>query len=198
MPSRAARHYRQFLPCTRSKNLEINTISCCLLQADIEGLPEVAVAVQAMRPLGDLLTHACVGVVEGGSQGSGQVRVRFTPPADAFELCHYQLTSEFSLPIRGFYQLKNVGPDTAKLLLQLKLHDALPNAFEFCDVLLPFRARGRIREVEGVPSCGAVSVAADGHGVQWRIGPRFVGKQNVVSFPAVIRFHMDAHASVYW
>ncbi len=44
-----------------------------------------------------------------------------------------------------------------KLLLQLKLHEALPNAFEYCDVLLPFRMHGRVREVEGTPTCGAVS-----------------------------------------
>lgn len=161
-------------------------VSC---KADLEGLPEVAVVLHAGKAFGDLVSHACVSAVEG-TLGSTQVRLRFSPPSDMFELCHYQ-AAEFNLPIRGFYQLKNVSHDTVKWLLQLKLSDTFPNSFEHCDVYLPFRGRGRVKEIEGVPTCGSASVAADGHGVVWRIGAKFVGKQNVVAFPGVIHFHME-------
>jgi hypothetical protein len=174
-------------------------------QADMEGFPEVSLVLQAARTMSDMAVHPCVVAADTASQAAAfQFRLRFLPPADAFDLCHYQVTprlcsscscqvpSDFICPIRGFYQLKVhyaippppsvlflflircvlpillsyyhflcsyqlVGGDSAKMLLQLKLHDSYPNLFEYCDVTLPFRGRGRVREIEGSPSCGTAA-----------------------------------------
>ena len=91
-------------------------------------------------------------------------KIRFSPPADQFTLCHYQSSSLAFLPVRGFYQMKvslslsllhnllassiNIilfsfppsvkGDSTIKILVQLKLNESVKNSFEFFDVQIPF------------------------------------------------------------
>ena len=51
---------------------------------------------------------------------------------------------------------QEIGLDSVKLLVQLKLHESVPNNFEFCDAHVCFNY-GSIASIESKPSAGTVA-----------------------------------------
>lgn len=58
--------------------------------------------------------------------------------------------------VREHASSQEIGPDSVKLLVQMKLMDGVSNQFEALQLTLPFFNHGRIREVEANPSIGTV------------------------------------------
>ena len=141
------------------------------------------------RPLGATSLHACVLAAETRAQGgtNNQLKLRFSPPLETFDLVHFQNNTDFMLPFRGFYQLKSVSTNTVKLLLQLKLNDSFTNQLEYFSVTLPLPGRGRITEWDGVPTGGSVQLGAEAASLVWQIG-KMPPKNNAISFQGIVHF----------
>ena len=56
----------------------------------------------------------------------------------------------------------NSHKNKAQMLIQLKVDDALPGLFEYCEARVPFSGRGRILDVEATPGMGTVMIEDDG------------------------------------
>lgn len=119
-------------------------------------------------------------------------RLRFAPPAHQFELCNYAVQEgAVKLPIRGFFQMKAISGDSAQMLIQLKVDDALPGTFDSCEARVPFSGRGKIVDVEANPGVGSVVVEDDGKTILWKIGQR-KKKSSELTLPATVRFAKSA------
>jgi hypothetical protein len=132
----------------------------------------------------------------------------FQPPLGQFCLANYSVSLP-KLPIRGFYQLRDTGTASSaaptaststaptvpvslqvfKMLIQLKLSDYLPNAFDYCDVEIPFPTKREIVSFDLVPTCGTVTVHPKKRNVLiWSLGTRFTGRNLEVNMPGSITF----------
>lgn len=130
-------------------------VSC---KAEVEGVPDIALSFSSVAALDGLMTHPCVALADTGV-ALAKRKIKFTPPLETFELCQYRVAAgeEMNIPIRAFYQMKEMSSSCVKLLVQLKLHATFPNQFEYCSVTLPFFNRGHIANHEGTPTSGSIS-----------------------------------------
>ncbi len=101
-------------------------------------------------------------------------------------LMRYEASPPASLPFRAFYQLKPVSLKEAKLLIQMKLNDKLPNAFEYCNVVIPFQAA--VDSFEVSPTEGSVKKGADGRSLLWELGTSVQGRKLECALPVTVRF----------
>ena len=93
-------------------------VHCYYIQAELEGSPEILLTITTPSeapPLDPyLIVHPAVQLTSASSQLDSSAhdleqrhrKIRFTAPSEQFTLCHYQMSSVTSLPIRGFYQMK--------------------------------------------------------------------------------------------
>lgn len=111
----------------------------------------------------------------------------FQPPLGQIALATFNVSSS-RLPIRGFYQLRETpNPNVYKVLVQLKLSDFVNNAFEFCEVELPFPTRKEISTFDLIPSTGQVIIhPKKKNSLIWSLGTRFVGRNMEVSLPGSV------------
>jgi len=65
-------------------------------------------------------------------------KLQFSPPVGQFVLFRYDVDNVDKLPIRGYYQMKEISSTEIKVLLQLKLQEYVRNDFVYCRVVLPF------------------------------------------------------------
>jgi hypothetical protein len=101
-------------------------------------------------------------------------------------LMRFDAAPPSSLPFRAFYQMKPVSSREAKLLIQMKLNDRLPNNFEFCNVVLPFHSS--IESFEVSPTEGLVKKRADGKALVWDLGTAIQGRKLECALPVTVKF----------
>ena len=115
-------------------------------------------------------------------------KVTFSPPLDCFILCKYNIEDVTEVPIRGFYQMKEITKKEVKLLVQLKYSEKYVNNFQYCEMELPFGNRGSIVHIDIVPTAGAVTISSNRKSLKWNIGQKFTNKSLEVSLPATVYF----------
>jgi hypothetical protein len=113
----------------------------------------------------------------------------FQPPLGQILLANFSVNIP-KLPIRGFYQLKETTiPNQFKILIQLKLGDFVNNAFDYCDVEIPFPTRKEIASFDVVPNTGNVVIhPKKKNTLIWSLGTRFSGRNLEVALPGTIVF----------
>lgn len=85
------------------------------------------------------------------------------------------------------------GPREAKVLIQLKLSDSVPNQFESCCVVIPFgSAGGAVDSFEVSPTEGAVRRGPDAATLVWDLGPTVVGRKLECALPMTVRVDRGA------
>jgi hypothetical protein len=113
----------------------------------------------------------------------------FQPPLGQICLANFSVVVP-KLPIRGFYQLRDTTTSNVfKILIQLKLSDFVNNAFDYCDIEIPFPTRKEILSFDLVPSSGNVIIHPKKKNcLIWSLGTRFAGRNLEVSMPGSIVF----------
>ncbi|KAM7164277.1 AP-5 complex subunit mu-1 isoform 2-T2 [Macrochelys suwanniensis] len=166
---------------------KVGQLPSLLMQCDLEGATSnVTVSLNLPAngsPLQDILVHPCVTSLDSAiltscsvdvmddSAFSGPYKLPFTPPSDLFNLCYY--TSQVPVPpILGFYQLKEEELQL-KLTVNLKLHESVKNAFEYCEARIPFFNRGPVTHLEYKVSYGQLDVYREKSLLVWVIGQKF-------------------------
>ncbi|NXA49425.1 AP5M1 protein, partial [Nothocercus julius] len=160
------------------------TVTC---KCDIEGAaPNVTLSLNLPTngsPLQDIVVHHCVTSLDSAmlmsssidssddSAFSGPYKFPFIPPSDSFDLCSY--TSQVPVPpILGCYQLNEEGSQL-KYSVNLKLHESIKNAFDYCEARLPFFNRGPITHLEYKVSYGQLDLSREKSLLVWVIGQKF-------------------------
>lgn len=115
-------------------------------------------------------------------------KISFNPPLEQFKLLSYGITGVKNIPIRGFYQMKEIPNNGVKVLIQLKLSSEMTNNFDYCIVRIPFKNRGNIVQVTSSPTTGTVHIDMNLRSLIWNIGQKFTGKSLEVALPADIYF----------
>ncbi|XP_022252660.1 AP-5 complex subunit mu-1-like isoform X2 [Limulus polyphemus] len=113
-------------------------------------------------------------------------KLRFSPPLHEFILCQYKVKYSKVAPILGVYKLR--GEQTVELLLQLKLAEGIKNAFDTCEVLLPFSHRGVIQRQEVKASQGNIKEGENRDCLIWSLGSKFPSKTLEASLTGKIYF----------
>jgi len=73
----------------------------------VEGVPDVVVAIASPLHLTGIRSHPCVHSPVNNTVSAGEIRLRFSPPLEEFDLLKYQVApADTMLPVRGFYQMK--------------------------------------------------------------------------------------------
>ncbi|CAL1547985.1 unnamed protein product [Lymnaea stagnalis] len=129
-------------------------------------------------PLDLLLLHPCVQRADWQDLAESNHdtrlaprRIRFSPPAENFTICHYTVKKLLELPVFGVYQMK--PEDTrASITVQLKLNDQIKNNFEYCELHIPFYTRAPILSFEGTPTQGSVMLSSNKKEIVWNIGKK--------------------------
>ncbi|EGG18271.1 hypothetical protein DFA_03763 [Cavenderia fasciculata] len=115
-------------------------------------------------------------------------KITFTPPLDIFKVLGYGVSDCKVFPLRGFYQMKEIGPNIVKVLVQLKLAADMTNSFEYCLLKMPFKNRGNILNIHASPTNGTVHIEPNLKSLVWNIGQKFSGRNLEVALPAEITF----------
>lgn len=148
-------------------------VYCC---ADIGGIPEVCVPISFHNDQGalpEISVHNCAHVVGGiKAARSDSFKITCTPPTGPFVLCRYRFASSPVMPIRGFYQIKEMSPVEFRLLLQIQFHPLVGNTFWNCQVRLPFHHRGVIKSHDLKCTGGSFSLTDHGQSVLWNLNVR--------------------------
>eukprot|EP00928_Gymnodinium_smaydae_P014383 TRINITY_DN15258_c0_g1_i2.p1 TRINITY_DN15258_c0_g1~~TRINITY_DN15258_c0_g1_i2.p1 ORF type:complete len:739 (+),score=148.48 TRINITY_DN15258_c0_g1_i2:277-2493(+) len=155
------------------------TIYCC---ADVSGIPEIILPIsysgdqasaKPARPP-DFSVHNCAHIVDDvrGGKSADSLKISCTPPTGPFVLCRYRYATSPIIPVRGFYQLKEMSPVEFRLLLQVQFHPIVTAAFWSCQVRLPFHHRGVIKSHDLKCSGGSFSVTDQGHSILWNLNVR--------------------------
>eukprot|EP01113_Clastostelium_recurvatum_P001049 TRINITY_DN10444_c0_g3_i1.p1 TRINITY_DN10444_c0_g3~~TRINITY_DN10444_c0_g3_i1.p1 ORF type:complete len:482 (-),score=-3.74 TRINITY_DN10444_c0_g3_i1:49-1494(-) len=160
-----------------------------LCRAELEGLPEVTAfivppASSTPPEINFISVDPCVQAELDPTHSNKFV---FVPPLDPFNLCTYGVSRMNRIPLRGFYQMKEISPNVVKILVQLKL-DSDTNQFEYCVMHIPFKGRGFISGVQMSPTAGSVALDPSQTMLVWNIGQKFTGKNLEVALPAEISF----------
>ncbi|KAL6061238.1 AP-5 complex subunit mu-1 [Balamuthia mandrillaris] len=180
------------------------SITC---KAELEDVPEITVcltqnmpqsattltsapASSSTRNTGGLptLSHFTVSPKVQASDVLATKKLCFSPPLSPFTLCSYAATGLARLPIRGFYQMKEIENNQVKLLVQLKLEADVNNHFEYCEVHIPFPNRGKIVATQVSPTAGTISFDTHEQTLIWNIGQRFTARNLEVALPATLTF----------
>ncbi|XP_019373962.1 PREDICTED: AP-5 complex subunit mu-1 isoform X1 [Gavialis gangeticus] len=181
------------------------TVTC---KCDLEGAASnVTISVNLPAngsPLQDILVHPCVTSLDSAiltassvdglddSAFSGPYKFPFAPPSDLFDLCYY--TSQVPVPpILGFYQMKE-EESQLKLTINLKLHESVKNAFEYCEARIPFFNRGPITHLEYKVSYGQLDLSREKSLLVWVIGQKFpksleISLSGTVTFGSINKEH---------
>ncbi|XP_025053739.1 AP-5 complex subunit mu-1 isoform X3 [Alligator sinensis] len=191
-----------FINSSQKNEAEINA------KCDLEGAASnVTISVNLPAngsPLQDILVHPCVTSLDSAiltassvdgmddSAFSGPYKFPFTPPSDVFDLCYY--TSQVPVPpILGFYQMKE-EESQLKLTINLKLHESVKNAFEYCETRIPFFNRGPITHLEYKVSYGQLDLSREKSLLVWVIGQKFpksleISLSGTVTFGSINKEH---------
>ncbi|XP_059579331.1 AP-5 complex subunit mu-1 isoform X3 [Alligator mississippiensis] len=191
-----------FINSSQKNEAEINA------KCDLEGAASnVTISVNLPAngsPLQDILVHPCVTSLDSAiltassvdgmddSAFSGPYKFPFTPPSDVFDLCYY--TSQVPVPpILGFYQMKE-EESQLKLTINLKLHESVKNAFEYCEARIPFFNRGPITHLEYKVSYGQLDLSREKSLLVWVIGQKFpksleISLSGTVTFGSINKEH---------
>ncbi|CAE7323032.1 AP5M, partial [Symbiodinium necroappetens] len=169
------------------------TVYCC---ADIAGVPEVCVPISfqphtAKTSSGaeaeedtslhssppEISVHNCAHIVGGIKPAKDEsFKISCLPPTGPFVLCRYNFRRSPSIPVRGFYQLKELSPVEFRLLLQVQLHPLVSSASSSgswnCQVRLPFDHRGVIRSHDLKCTSGSFSLADHSRSIVWNLNVR--------------------------
>lgn len=156
---------------------------------DLEIHPEITVPLNraaAGSELQDVRYHPCVTSPPWTTYPLITV---FQPPLGDFTLANFSVNIP-KLPIRGFYQLRETSvPNQVKILIQLKLSEFVNNAFDYCDVEIPFPTRKDILSFDLVPSTGSIAPhPKKKNSLVWSLGTRFSGRNLEVALPGTINF----------
>jgi len=157
------------------------------IKADLEGLPEVTLGLTWPPKPNQIQSF----LLDSRAQGADVTRTKkicFSPPLGQFLLATYSLDALHKLPLRGFYQMKSGEAGQIKILVQLKLDEAVHNEFEYCEVHIPLPNRGRIASVQASPTLGSVRIEDNRAGLVWDIGQRISTRNLEVALPATIFF----------
>lgn len=145
-------------------------------------------------PLDLLLVHPCVQRADWQDLAESNHdtrmaprRIRFSPPAENFTVCHYTVKKLLELPVFGVYQMK---PEDirASITVQLKLNDQIKNNFEYCELHIPFYTRAPISSFEGTPTQGSVMLSNNKKELIWNIGQKFTSKDQQALLAATVTF----------
>lgn len=128
-------------------------------------------------PMDNLLIHPCVqsadcSMLQRGETKAAPRRIRFTPPTEMFTLCHYTASGLKGPPIKAMYDMK-MTDNRASLTIQLTLSDKVKNAFEYCEMQIPFHNRGIISSQDSSVSQGNTLISPDKKILVWNIGQKF-------------------------
>lgn len=164
-----------------------------LCRCDIEGSPDISIIASRENPndsmpfFYDVKLHPCS---DRYSVKKNEINISCSPPIGPFKLCKYIIDQNIRIPIRGFYQMKEITDNQVQILIQLKLQDNVNNHFEFCNVEIPFPNRNNISALELNPTIGNVSIHPKlKNMVIWNIGTKFSSKNLEVSLPGTIYFN---------
>jgi len=147
-------------------------VYCC---ADIGGIPEVCVPISYTNESGtppEISVHNCAHVVGDRATKEDSFKISCTPPTGPFVLCRYRYSESPVVPIRGFYQIKEMSPMEFRLLLQIQFHPVIGNTFWSCQVRLPFHHRGIIKSHDLKCSGGSFSITDHGQSILWNLNVR--------------------------
>ncbi|PRP74777.1 hypothetical protein PROFUN_06638 [Planoprotostelium fungivorum] len=180
---------------------EIIVSGAIVCKGDLENIAEVTgsiVAPSRVPPGKGVVTSfsvdPCVQTSEQTVKGITSHKVCFSPPLGSFDFCRYAVKYLGEMPIRGFYQMKEVSASQVTFLIQLKLGNKMPNQFAHCDMYIPFPSRGPIVDVEAIPTAGTITVSNDKKSLHWNIGQKFTSRDKQVALPATVTF--DASRAV--
>lgn len=169
------------------------------IDCDFDGYPDVSFLTQLPKKqvVGSppevvrMSLHPCASASDVLTQKS----VVFRPPLSCpFDVLTYATASEIEkrhLPVRGFYQMKEVAENKIRFLIQLKLSINVPNAFSQMVVSIPFYRMGTIEGIEGSPSQGSSAVHSNRSMIIWDVGQRMLGKSLEATFDAHVTFKGD-------
>jgi len=148
-------------------------VYCC---ADLPGIPEICVPMSFQNnggPPPEISVHNCAHVV-GGIKATKEdsFKISCTPPTGPFVLCRYRRAASEIVPVRGFYQIKEMSPVEFRLLLQIQFHPLVGNTFWSCQVRLPFHHRGVIKSHDLKCTGGSFSLTDQGQSILWNLNVR--------------------------
>lgn len=149
------------------------SVYCCV---DIGGIPEICVPIsfhneQAQLP--EISVHNCAHVVGGIKAAKEEsFKISCAPPTGPFVLCRYRFAKSPIVPIRGFYQIKEMSPVEFRLMLQIQFHPIVGNTFWSCQVRLPFHHRGVIKSHDLKCTGGSFSLTDQGQSILWNLNVR--------------------------
>lgn len=148
-------------------------VYCC---ADLPGIPEICVPMSFQNSGGsppEISVHNCAHVVGGIKAAKEEsFKISCTPPTGPFVLCRYRRSCSAIVPVRGFYQIKEMSPVEFRLLLQIQFHPSVGNTFLSCQVRLPFHHRGVIKSHDLKCTGGSFSLTDQGQSILWNLNVR--------------------------
>eukprot|EP00929_Paragymnodinium_shiwhaense_P076407 TRINITY_DN39291_c0_g1_i1.p1 TRINITY_DN39291_c0_g1~~TRINITY_DN39291_c0_g1_i1.p1 ORF type:complete len:717 (-),score=136.69 TRINITY_DN39291_c0_g1_i1:23-2173(-) len=155
------------------------TVYCC---ADVSGVPEIVVPMSYQSHPGvpkptappEISVHNCARIVGDirAAKSPDSLTISCTPPTGPFVLCRYRYAASPIVPVRGFYQIKEMSPVEFRVLLQVQFHPVVAAAHWSCQVRLPFHHRGQIVSHDLKCSGGTFSVTDQGHSILWNLNVR--------------------------
>lgn len=181
------------------------TVTC---RAELEGVSSdiilnVSHAPDSLSiPLDQLIVHPCVlnadsAPIDNKTGGTpAPRRMRFSPPADTFTLCHYSAHRLQELPIFGSFTMKQPEAQKLQLSVLLKLSDQIRNSFEYCELQIPLFNSPPIVSVDSTASQGVVTASPDRKIVVWNIGQKFSSKTQEVSLTATVHLGEKRQAAL--
>ncbi|EFA76851.1 hypothetical protein PPL_09603 [Heterostelium album PN500] len=189
---------------------QIKVFGSLFCKAELEGQPEVSAYITTPQPTtstqqpttvsssssstqsnnNDIsITHMSIdSTVQTTSDVAITNKITFTPPLDNFRVLTYGVSGVKTIPIRGFYQMKEITPTLVKILVQLKLNDQMQNSFDYCLMRIPLSGRGNIVTVNASPTTGSIHIDMNLRAIIWNIGQKFSGRNLEVALPAEIAF----------
>lgn len=165
------------------------------VKVETESHPEITLSLSKDPATLLLLPRYHQSVTTIADSPSG-MQVTFTPPIGPTSLVKYSLDTG-AIPIRGFYQMKEMASNQRKILLQLKVADPAANQFEFLIVELPFPGQPDIVGIDIQPTVGTISVDPKRkHTLVWNVGTKISGKNLEASLSGLVFFEDTPSAAV--
>lgn len=85
-----------------------------ICKADTEGLTEITAYLVCPAEISHMSVDPSVQTIADVVATSP--KLNFTPPLDPFPLCSYGLRSHKKVPLRGFYQMKEISANVVSIL----------------------------------------------------------------------------------
>ncbi|EGC31352.1 hypothetical protein DICPUDRAFT_156811 [Dictyostelium purpureum] len=169
---------------------DVSKISGSLIcKADLEGMPEVSFYFLPSPNSDSMISNLSIdSSVQTTSDITINNKISFCPPLDHFKVLSYGVSGVKAVPLRGFYQMKEISVNSVKILIQLKLNGEMNNSFDYCLLKIPFKNRGNILQVNASPTTGTVHIDSSLKSIIWNVGQKFTGRNLEVALPAEIVF----------